>query len=472
MKNTLLILLCFCCTNLFAQSPTGNWMGKLDAGITLRMIFSINGQEGAYKASLTSIDQSPDALEADSVSIINDSVYIDLKHFRISYRGKFMGDSIVGLFRQGRDFPMNLYRVKDEEVAVKRPQEPKPPFDYEIREVKFLSGNKKDSLAGTLTLPKFKKLGKPAVVMITGSGPQDRDETILNHKPFWVIADRLTKAGYAVLRYDDRGIGKSGGDFSTATSLDFAEDAIAAVHYLKSLPETGKVPIGLIGHSEGGMIAPMVDKKTKDIAFSILLAAPAVDIVDLMKEQVKAVAKTKGFSDKLAAAAGDVQGIMLNALNDSKDEEGFLKKAQVQLANLIRKNDTATFKMLNINPADSGRAYLKSVYKSLDNKWYRYFADFEPEEYIEDMKGNVLALYGEKDLQVDAAINHKAMEKALKDGKGKFKQVMTLPGLNHLFQTCNSCGLEEYGTLEETFSPTALNIMVDWLNKIYGNDSK
>ena len=341
---------------------------------------------------------------------------------------------------------------------MKRPQEPQGPFPYTIEEVSYVNKDAGDiKLAGTLTLPEGE--GRfPVVVLISGSGPQDRDQSILKHKPFWLLADFLSRNGFAVLRFDDRGVGESEGDFASATSADFATDVAAGITFLRKHPAIDAKKIGLMGHSEGGLIAPIVASKDKSVAFAVLLAGPGVSGKDLLVRQSYDIHKLKGINEDLLNQLNKINATLYQTvIEDKKDEKGtddFMKAIEKEYAAVSEENK----KMLGLDEAS-----LRQGLKAMQSKWLRYFIRANPEDFLRKVKCPVLALNGEKDLQVAAKMNLDAIESALNKAKNKNFKCVALPGLNHLFQTCETGAVEEYIQIEETFSPAAMKIILDWL---------
>lgn len=454
-----------------AQQRTfnGTWEGDVDAGVQkIRLVFYVtNTENGSWKSSMQSPQQSAMILPADTTIIDSGNIRIEMKKFGISFSGKLVNDSsIQGEFKQGVAFPLNLKKV-EKATAVsqpKRPQTPEPPFPYKSIITSFAGKDKSLNFGATLTLPDSVAGKKyPAVILISGSGPQDRDETIMGHKPFAVIADHLTKKGFAVLRYDDRGIAKSTGDFATATSADFADDAEAALDFLKQQPFIDAKNIGFIGHSEGGQIAPMIAAKRKDVKFIVLLAGPGIPCIDLMTEQNIAIFKSKGISNDAANKYGELYKKLGLAIIRSKDsvtaiENGIKITTEWVAPDSVRQ----LFRLTNNEQvADYVQAMVADVYKP----WFRYFMAYDPAPALQKLSCAVLALNGSEDLQVLPASNLKGMEAALKKSKTRNYIIKEIPQLNHLFQTCNKCTMDEYGSLEESFSPLVLDIMDEWLVK-------
>jgi len=352
---------------------------------------------------------------------------------------------------------MDLSKEKIEKEKIVRSQEPTGPFPYYSEDVKFENNVDKISLAGTLTLPK-KEGVFPVVILISGSGPQDRNEELMGHKPFLVLADHLTRKGIAVLRFDDRGTAESTGNFKTATSVDFARDVESAVKYLQTRKEINKKQIGLIGHSEGGIIAPMVAAASKDIHFIVLLAGTGIRGDQLLLLQQELIGKASGISDadlqKTKAINKGVFDIILKSNNDQS-----LKNELTTYLGRSMKDIPESVKPAGMNEND----YVKLQVNQLTIPWMNYFIKYDPAPTLEKVRCPVLAINGEKDLQVPAKINLEAIGYALKKGGNKKVTTKILPGLNHLFQECTTGSPSEYAKIEQTFSPVALDEITNWI---------
>jgi alpha-beta hydrolase superfamily lysophospholipase len=372
-------------------------------------------------------------------------------------------DSIIeGEWTQrGQSVKLNLKKLRAA-FTLKRPQEPRPPFPYSSEDVTF--GNKKFNifLAGTLTIPNGNG-PFPAVILITGSGAQNRDEALQGHKPFLVIADWLTRNGIAVLRYDDRGVGKSQGDYAASTSADLSTDVEAAFLFLKNNPRINPSSIGLVGHSEGGLIAPIVASANPEIGFIVSLAGPGVDGEQIISTQQREISKLSGLSDAEINEAAAVNKKLYSILKKEKDD----LKAETKILEEYRKILIDS----KLPPAEieSKCSQLKATFGAQTYTWFRYFIMTDPAVFWKKVKCPVLALNGEKDLQVSADVNLPAIESALKSGGNKNVRTIELPGLNHLFQHCTTGLPAEYGQIEETFSPEALKIISDWILGLKGS---
>lgn len=464
--NILILSLCFTLSTILAQEKdlSGSWVGKLKLpnGIQLTIVFNLQKTGDEYSATLDSPDQGAKGIPCGKVKVENDSIGIDVPAIVGNYAGKinYSDKKVSGYWNQaGSSFELNLEYTK-KVAAPKRPQEPKPPFPYNVEEVRFRNEKDNITLAGTLTYPKENKK-YPAVVMITGSGAQNRDEEIFNHKPFLVIADHLTKNGFAVLRFDDRGFGESEGNHSLATTMDFAEDVRAAVNFLKTRDEIDKRKIGLIGHSEGGMIAPIVASSSDDIAFIILMAAPGIQGDSILYLQTELIYKAEGQStEKIQQILKGLREVYA-ILKSDEEETSLREKLKIKFQELFNQLTDEEKKQYG-NP----ETYMEMEIRMVMSPWFRYFLKFNPIEYLVKVKCPVLAINGEKDLQVPPKENLSAIEGALKRSGNKKFLIKELPGLNHLFQTSQYGTIGEYGVIEETISPDALKVITEWLKEI------
>jgi len=443
----------------------GTWEGKLNVGIELRIVFHIKMQaNGSLKSTADSPDQSAFGLKCDTTILSGDELSIQMLDLGASFTGKMVNDSTVdGIFTQGSEIPLALKKV--EKISeLKRPQTPKPPYPYKSEDVIYYNTDKSLQYGATITIPEGKGLF-PAAVLITGSGAQDRDETILGHKPFAVIADHLSRNGYIVLRVDDRGVGKSTGDFGQSTSEDFAKDVSNSIDYLLTRPETDKKKLGMIGHSEGGMIAPMVAAARKDIDFIVLLAGPGVRITELMEEQNAAILRSMGISESAVTEAKSLFRRIVNEIYSSADSLTAIQQTSVVMENWKATKSKAILSELGLADSIKRSEHVNQLVQQLFGTWFRYFINFNPRPYLEQLRCKVLALNGDKDIQVISSQNLPGLKAALKKSKAKAIEIKELPGLNHLFQTCKKCTVEEYGILEETIAPSALQEISNWLNK-------
>ncbi len=445
---------------LSAQDITGQWNGALKVqGTQLRLVFNVTKTDNAISSTMDSPDQGAKGIPTTTTSFENSILKITIASAKIEYEGTLGQDNvIVGTFKQGgQSFPMNLSKEKIEKEKLVRPQEPTKPYSYYSEDVIFDNKTAGISLAGTLTLPK-KEGVFPVVILISGSGPQNRDEELLGHKPFLVLSDYLTKNGIAVLRYDDRGTALSKGDFKSATSADFATDVESAIAYLKTRKEINKKKIGLIGHSEGGLIAPMVVNRSKDVAFIVLLAGTGIQGDQILLLQQKLIGKASGMSDEDLLKSENENRKAFDIVNKSSN----LEKLKLDLTNFIKqtlKDNPTVEKPQGMTDED----FVNSQVKQIANPWMQYFIKYNPMPVLEKVKCPVLAINGEKDLQVPPKENLEAIKKALTKGGNKKITIKELPNLNHLFQECKTGSPDEYSTIEQTFSPTALTEILKWI---------
>lgn len=345
-------------------------------------------------------------------------------------------------------------------TSINRPQEPSKPYPYYTEEVTFENTQAQVTLAGTLTLPSAAG-NYPAVILISGSGAQNRNEEISGHKPFLIIADHLTKHGIAVLRYDERGVGKSTGNFKTATTADFALDVASAVEFLKLREEIDREKIGLIGHSEGGLIAPMVASNSKDISFIVLLAGPGIEIRKVLLMQQELITKANGVSES------DIEKYILPIHNEAYriiSESNDSRTLKADLVKLIEQSyeDTPS----DLMSSDMSKEEVISTQSDKwSSEWFRNFLKYDPALILEKVTCPVLALNGEKDLVMTPKENLSGIGNALEKGGNTKVTVKELANLNHLFQNCKTGSPAEYAKIEETFSPLALNEISDWILK-------
>jgi uncharacterized protein len=445
-----------------AEAIRGNWLGTLKVRtIKLRMAIAITGEpNGPLKATFTSVDQDNAPHPFDEVSLNGNKIRLVFKR-AIVIEGTLNeeGTEINGNFKQGHaSIPLDFKRTEKAPEAPKRPQEPKRPFPYKEEEVTYQNPAEHSMLAGTLTLPK--KGGPfPAVLLITGSGTQDRDEAIFGHKPFLVLSDYLTRRGIAVLRVDDRGIGGSKGDLAKSTSENFASDVLTGVNYLKTRKEIDPHKIGLIGHSEGGIIAPMVAVKSPDVAFIVLLSGTGIPGKEISLLQMEALMKDSGQSEVAIAKARDLQRKLYDIIEhetDAKTRHAKLKQAFEEGLSGLTPDEKKTA---------GASANAEQSATAIERPWIRFYFLHDPRETLRQVHCPVLALIGSKDIQVPAKENLPEIEKALKEGGNKDFTVKQLPNLNHLFQTSKTGMLDEYPKIEETMSPAALEIIADWIDQ-------
>ncbi len=452
IRVTLLLFLLSSISQLVAQDLEGTWQGRLFVfSKDIRVVFhfkkdSVNG----FSATMDSPDQASFGNKVEDVEKIGDSLHFDIPDNDGEYSGTYNKDSAAyyGYMKQ-RGFKMSIKLIKGdaEDLLYKRSQKPVKPYPYYEEEVRVINRKDGDTLAGTFSRPQRK--GKfPAVILITGSGAEDRDETLLAHKPFLILSDYLTRRGFAVLRCDDRGTAKSTGNFGSATAPDFATDAEAQLDYLKSRKDVDTKKIGLIGHSEGGTIAPMVAAKRNDVAFIVMMAGVAIDFFDNLFVQDSLYAVSEGETKEKVEKFLKQQKRLFEIISTSKDSSS----AADEINNYLSGTKTSD-------------AVIVRAIRQLCSPWLRWYVGFDPQINLRKLNCAVLAINGEKDIQVPAAINIAAVEKTLKASGNKNYKTEILPGLNHLFQQCKKCSVSEYVNIEETMNPTALAAIGDWMAK-------
>ncbi len=466
MKNLVLTLAAVTITLMTSgQDLSGKWSGILEfQGQKLTVIFNIKKIEETYSATMDSPDQGATGIPIDTVIVNNNILTLNASALKMDYTGNVNSSftEIEGTFTQlGNKIPLNLTRKEIEKKEKIRSQTPEPPFPYNVEEVEFNNNIDSITLAGTLTFPKKGK-NFPAVVMISGSGPQNRDEELFGHRPFMVIADFLTKKGIAVLRFDDRGIGESTGNFKNATSEDFANDVLAGIEYLKGRKEIDKSKIGLIGHSEGGMIAPFVASNTKDVAFIVLMAAPGIATDELMILQTEKGGELAGIDNEIIKKNSELQRGMYSIIKKNYQSE----KLDSLLEEYLKNSFADLPAEMKPSSEEETDALIKIQIKIATDKWFQYFITFNPQIYLQKVKCPVLALNGSLDSQVLPTENLKGIEKSLKEGGNKNYKIVELKGLNHLFQEAKTGAFSEYNQIEHTHSEIFLETMSVWISSI------
>ena len=409
MKKIILsICLLFSWVGAFAQKPIeGDWMGKLNLGPqSLTIVLHVNSDaQGKVECTLDSPDQGAKGIAVETDYCSSDSISVSLASLALSFQGKLKGDEIVGTFTQGQSFPLVLKRGEEK---LNRPQNPVAPYPYKTEEVAFKNVADGATLVGTLSYPIGYKKGKtPVVLMVTGSGQENRDEEIFDHKPFLVIADYLARHGVATLRYDDRGFGKStGGDVEHATTLDFMRDAASGVDFLRTSKQFGKV--GVLGHSEGGSIAFMLGAKGK-VDFVISMAGIGVKGDTALTAQTNKILELTGQSMRFSTH-------------------------QYRMNAIIKRSP-----------------------------WLNFFIDYDPSEDISKTLCPVMAINGSRDIQVISSLNLAGIKAHLKPNPKNI--IKEYPSLNHLFQHCKTGNVSEYRIIEETVSPEVLEDIVRFIKQ-------
>lgn len=459
-KPAFITLLLLISSGIFAQEPiVGSWEGTLHIqNKALRIRFHIEASDSLYHSRMDSPDQGAFDLPTTRTSFRDNKLEIIASGLGLFYRGTLLQDTIEGTLNQGgMPLPLNLYRFV--KTAPDRPQTPQEPFPYAAEELLIPAGDGDRVLGATLTLP----AGKgpfPAVMLIAGSGPNDRDETVFGHKPFLVIADHLTRQGFAVLRYDKRGVGKSTGNFSTATIEDFANDARAVVNYLKQQEEIDPDRIGLLGHSEGGLVSAMLAAGNRDIAFAVLMAAPGTTGMEIVLDQNQISLTHQGVEPETIEELQKLNRETFGMLLEWKGTEEDRTALRDQLSRFWNKLP------LLVRMKVEKEAFLRSQFNAMTMPGYLSFLRADPSLYLKEVTCPLLALNGEKDTQVPAVKNIRAITSALEIAGNKNVETRIYPGLNHLFQECITELTDEYAKSEQTLAPVMLNEVGEWLKEV------
>lgn len=440
----------------------GTWAGAITRnGVTLRLILRIETTARGTAILLDSPDQLANGVPVQNLARDGRKVSFTISANGVHYEGILSDDDrqLAGTWtvpnRPDAAVSFTRSQAIAERSPPRRPQTPQPPFPYRAEEVAFDNPAANGvRLAGTLTLPAGKR-PFPAAILITGSGPQDRDETLLGHKPFWVIADYLSRRGIAVLRVDDRGTAKSTGDFSKATSADFATDANAAFDFLRHRRDIRPNAIGFIGHSEGGMVGPIAMAANKRVAFLVMMAGPGTALDRLMLSQRRLIGAAMGQSEAEMNRAEPVMAALFKAMASGATYEDGLAAARAVLT------PDALVKMGLPPTANSDR-----ILAQVSTPWFRYFLRYDPAPNLRAIRVPVLAMNGSLDRQVPPVENLAAIRAALKEDKDV--TIVELPGLNHLFQTARTGAVGEYAEIEEDVAPIALDRMATWINARFG----
>ncbi len=443
----------------FSQSPYGDWYGHVYAA-NLPLVFHIQKEDNKTTIIWDSPDQKAFGIPADISLSKGNKFKIEMEAIGMTYEGIYYPDSIFGLFVQGPiEEELTFYREKPAEKTEFRPQEPREPFDYDIEEVRFFNSVDSIYLAGTFTKPRTKE-AFPAVVLVSGSGAQNRDEEIMGHKPFWVLADYLTNRGYGVLRYDDRGTFQSEGSFGGSTTFDFANDAEAAVNYLMKHEQVNADLIVVMGHSEGGMIANILGARNKDLLGIVSLAGTAIRGDSLLEIQTALINEIKTIDKEELSISKKFNREILAAITSCQSHEEVVSKLTK-----ISKKWSKVMARKKIIQRKEMKAVIAAVNRTFSDPWMFEFVKYSPSVDIKNITCHVLVLIGSKDIQVTSTENIDGYRKLLPKND-KVQLLKEMSGLNHLFQKCESCTIKEYGTLEETFSTDALEEIRSFLDRI------
>jgi uncharacterized protein len=468
--TTLLVAFCFGALALAdepkeSKTPSkgieGLWEGLYKPGpLELRLAFTIGKENGKLTGTVDRPDVGETGIPVDALSFVDGKLTLDVKKAKAIFTGTLSADgsTLKGEWKGALPYPAELKRV-EKLTVLRRPQNPNRPFPYDEEEAAIDNAKAGVRLGGTLTKPKG--AGPfPAALLLTGSGQQDRDETIFGHKPFLVIADHLTRKGIAVLRCDDRGIGKSTGNFAKSTTADFATDAAACVAYLKGRGDIDAKHIGLIGHSEGAMIGQMLAAESDDIALLVMLAGPGMSGEEVSFAQAEAIAKAAGEDAEVIAWHRETQRELFKLAKAGADEDRLAAAFRERVTKLPEEKRQKHKAMLTLLE--------RMAKQQLSHPWIQFFLSYDPKLVLRKVRCPVLALNGSKDLQVAPKENLAAIEKALKDGGNRDVTIKEFPGLNHLFQTATTGAPSEYGKIEETFNPAPLDFLTDWIVRRVG----
>jgi pimeloyl-ACP methyl ester carboxylesterase len=454
--------------------PAGYWLGVLTMDSTPVMKINLEIEStpcGQVLVTMDSPDQGQSGLPGPGFEMRGDSLLFDLTYVGGAFAGTLSqdGGTISGTWRQGGQILGMEFKLGEAPAEPNRPQEPQPPFPYNVEDVAYDNAYAGITLAGTMTTP-LSEGPHPAVILISGSGAQDRDETLMRHKPFLLLADHLTRRGMAVLRYDDRGVGGSGGNTMLATLADNVTDVEAAIAFLKTRPEIDATKIGLIGHSEGGWVAPLVAINSDDVAVIVMLAGPGVDAEALLYAQQEALLSAAGVSEGYIRGNALISEVLFEILRETADADS----AKAALDEAVR--------ILKSRVSDTELEGIEEVLDAIDDEmwrgrlatmttpWFRGLLEYDPSEALGELDVPVLALIGELDLQVPPDQNIPALEAAFAAGKASDYTVRELPGLNHLLQTATTGAPAEYAQIEETMSPVVLDMVSEWILELVGRD--
>jgi pimeloyl-ACP methyl ester carboxylesterase len=435
----------------------GDWLGAIDTGMgELRLLLHISNTDQGLAATVDIPDQKAKGLPVTSIKRSGKSLQFEMKEIGGAYEGNINSnlDTLTGAWTQlGKSLPLTFKRVKNAvELDRSRPQNPSRPYPYREEDVRYKNPAANIELAATLTIPSGKG-PFPAVLLMAGSGPHDRDETVMGHKPFLVLSDHLTRKGIVVLRADKRGVGDSGGTYSDAVMADFASDADAGVAFLKTRNEVDAHKVGLVGHSEGAIEAPMSAVHNPDVAFVVMMAGPGVRGDQLLPEQLKLIESASGKSPEEVEKDLAAERVVLAILEKEKDDSVRERKLRESLKGKVPD------------------AQIGMQIKAVDSPWFRGLLEYDPAVTLSQIKCPVLVLDGEKDLQVPPEQNLPPIRKALASAGNKNFEVDELPGLNHLFQTAKTGAVSEYSEIKETIAPAVLEKIASWILKLTETES-
>ena len=449
----------------------GNWMGTLDVGPTqLRLRFLVTEDEGGLSVAVFSLDQGNAQIPNPGIAVSGATVTVSMSALGASYEGTLSTEDgrITGTLTQGgTTYHLVLEPVSEEEAEMRRPQDPAEPLPYLAEDVTYPNPDGGHTMAGTFTRPASGG-PFPAVILISGSGPQNRNEELMGHRPFLVLADHLTRRGIAVLRYDDRGVGQSTGTFATATTPDFASDALAAVAYLKTRDDVNPAAIGLAGHSEGGVVAPIAAARSDDVSYIVLMAGTGVNGERILYAQAALILRAGGATEEAIADNRARQERIFGVLKTEPDPEQAAREVEAIIRADLETASDEELAQAGVTDSASAEVAIAAQVQQVNTPWFRYFLTYDPAETLEQVTVPVLAINGEKDLQVPHEENLREIEAALQRGGNTRYEIRAFPDLNHLFQHAETGAPTEYQAIEETWSVEVMEVIADWILKTVG----
>lgn len=462
MKQLLpILLMVFYTVSLSQENTFGNWQGTMSPmqGMDIIFVMKIKKEkDNHFEFYCPSLGMKN--IRTEKLKIKPDTIFFEIPELQGRFGGKFENDSTLsGYFFQGITKNPIEFIKKEKVLEINRPQEPIPPFPYKEQKVTFRNKKAGINLSGTLTLPE-KSWEAPCVILITGSGPQNRDEELMGHKPFLVLSDYLTRHGIAVLRFDDRGFGESEGESYNATSADFAEDVEAAVSYLRNHKGINGSEIGLIGHSEGGIIAGIVAAKDPKIAFVVSLAGPSLSGDIILGQQSVLVLSKNGVDKDIISKTSKANNKIYSLIKKYDDNEKLTKKVEKEYRKLLKSIGPDNAERLGISEST-----VKVSVQQILSPWFKFFIRYNPENDYRKLKCRVLALNGSEDIQVPAKMNIENFKKIFNEIGSTDSRAEEIQGLNHLFQHCKTCEIMEYGLIEETISEEVMELISKWILK-------
>ncbi|MFA9211840.1 MAG: alpha/beta hydrolase family protein [Moraxellaceae bacterium] len=458
-------ILLFCTSPLFGKNKIdGVWHASFTV-MGQAMLLDLTVKSGGKEVAISNpeMEVAPQ-IPGGNVVFKKNKLSFNVAFIGLEFKGTFFpkGDSIVGVMNQsGITWDVKFFRTIQKKNKVNRPQTPKEPFPYETQEVSFQNPKDNVQIFGTFTYPINKNSNYPIVFLASGSGPQDRNCTILGHQSFLLIADQFARAGIATFRFDDRGAGESKANFSLAALSDFVSDLTTSINYFAQDEQLKGHPFGLLGHSEGGMHIMEAYKQTKEqIDFLVFMAACGVSGKDVLVQQQYEMPLAEGLNEEIALW----NKTLFQGLSERVLAESDLVKCAFNIEAFLKEMYAKAPKGA-ISEAMNEETFVANNAAFLNNQWGRQFLAFNPTEYLKTIEVPLIALFGSKDIQVNPIINSEAFRSALSSSQLKRAQITVLPQLNHLFQQCNTCNFKEYGDLEETMSPLVFEQLIPFILK-------